>query len=531
MAQVRLEHVTKRFPNEAVALDDLSLEVADGEFLILVGPSGCGKTTALRIVAGLEKPTAGRITIGDRVVNDVSPRDRDIAMVFQSYALYPHMTVYKNLAFGLKERRTPKPEIERRVRDVSGILGLDELLKRRPAQLSGGQRQRVAMGRALVREPKAFLLDEPLSNLDAKLRVQMRAELKRIHQRLGITTIYVTHDQVEAMTLGDRIVVMSAGEVQQIGRPQEVYRRPANLFVAGFIGSPPMNLLRGTAREGRVRAGDLEFPKAGVPDGDVVVGVRPEALVCGTRRDAVVRVRGRGGGAARRRGRRPRQRRGLPRVESGAEEVEELPLLVEGSRAQVVARSSSRWTSRPRRSARSASRRSRSSSSTARTGAAIDAVRSSRMTAEKPRIVIVGAGGWVFPLELTRDILSFPALGSSTLALYDIDVPAAERTADAARELIELGGCRRASRSRDLRAALEGADFVITVFQVGGIEAYALDVEIPREYGIDQTVGDTLGPGGCSADCAPSRPCARWARRCSRSAPRRCSSTTRTRCR
>jgi sn-glycerol 3-phosphate transport system ATP-binding protein len=337
MAQVRLEHVTKRFPNEAVALNDLSLEVADGEFLILVGPSGCGKTTALRIVAGLEKPTAGRITIGERVVNDVSPRDRDIAMVFQSYALYPHMTVYKNLAFGLKERRTPKPEIDRRVREVSGILGLDELLKRRPAQLSGGQRQRVAMGRALVREPKAFLLDEPLSNLDAKLRVQMRAELKRIHQRLGITTIYVTHDQVEAMTLGDRIVVMSAGEVQQIGRPQDVYRRPANLFVAGFIGSPPMNLLRGTAREGSVRAGDLEFSRAGVPDGDVVVGVRPEALVAA--RDAMPSfefevevveplgdeavVHGSVAGSL---------------ASSGAEEVDELPLLIEGSRAPVVAR-------------------------------------------------------------------------------------------------------------------------------------------------------------------------------------------------
>ncbi len=233
-------------------MHDLSLQIEDGEFLILVGPSGCGKTTALRIVAGLEKPTSGTITIGDRVVNDVSPRDRDIAMVFQNYALYPHMTVYKNLAFGLKERKTPKPEIDRRVREAGAMLGLDDLLKRRPAQLSGGQRQRVAMGRALVREPVAFLLDEPLSNLDAKLRVQMRAELKRIHQRLGITTIYVTHDQVEAMTLGDRIVVMSAGEVQQIGKPHDVYRHPANLFVAGFIGSPPMNLLRGRA-DGRAR--------------------------------------------------------------------------------------------------------------------------------------------------------------------------------------------------------------------------------------------------------------------------------------
>ena len=279
MAEVRLEHVTKRFDDDVVALDDLTLEVADGEFLILVGPSGCGKTTALRLVAGLEKATTGEITIGDRVVNDVTPRDRDIAMVFQNYALYPHMTVKKNLAFGLKERHTPKPEIERRVGEVSSILGLDELLRRRPAQLSGGQRQRVAMGRALVREPTAFLLDEPLSNLDAKLRVQMRAELKRIHQRLGITTIYVTHDQVEAMTLGDRIVVMSNGRVQQIGRPQDVYRRPANLFVAGFIGSPPMNLLRGRAGDGSVRAGELSFAAPPpTPAGDVAVGLRPEDL-------------------------------------------------------------------------------------------------------------------------------------------------------------------------------------------------------------------------------------------------------------
>src|SRR5205085_12072390 len=219
MGLVKLQHVTKRFSDDAVALNDLSLDVQDGEFLILVGPAGCGKTTALRIVAGLEKPTSGRITIGDRVVNDVSPRDRDIAMVFQNYALYPHMTVYKNLAFGLKERHTPKPEIDRRVKEVSSILGLDELLKRRPAQLSGGQRQRVAIGRALVREPKAFLMDEPLSNLDAKLRVQMRAELARLRDRLRTTTVYVTHDQVEAMTLGDRVAVLKDGVLQQVDRP------------------------------------------------------------------------------------------------------------------------------------------------------------------------------------------------------------------------------------------------------------------------------------------------------------------------
>jgi ABC-type sugar transport system ATPase subunit len=335
MAQVRLEHVTKRFDDEVLALDDLTLEVGDGEFLILVGPSGCGKTTALRIVAGLEKATSGTITIGDRVVNEVTPRDRDIAMVFQNYALYPHMTVKKNLAFGLKERHTPKPEIERRVGEVSSILGLDELLRRRPAQLSGGQRQRVAMGRALVREPAAFLLDEPLSNLDAKLRVQMRAELKRIHQRLGITTIYVTHDQVEAMTLGDRIVVMSNGRVQQVGRPQEVYRRPANVFVAGFIGSPPMNLLRGHADGGRVDAGDLSF-EATARAGDVAVGVRPEDLR--PARDGMptlefevevveplgneVVVHGAVAGSV---------------VETGAEEEAEIPIALEAARAPLTA--------------------------------------------------------------------------------------------------------------------------------------------------------------------------------------------------
>jgi sn-glycerol 3-phosphate transport system ATP-binding protein len=283
MARVALQNVTKRFPGGACALDDLSLEIADGEFLILVGPSGCGKTTALRLIAGLEKATSGTIMIGDTTVNGVSPRDRDIAMVFQNYALYPHMTVYRNLGFGLRERRTPKREVDRRVREISTVLGLDDLLKRRPAQLSGGQRQRVAMGRALVREPKVFLLDEPLSNLDAKLRVQMRAELKRLHAKLGITTIYVTHDQIEAMTLADRIVVMSAGQALQIGTPQEVFSRPANLFVAGFIGSPAMNLLRGKASargsaESEITAGELRFTRPGVPDGEVVVGIRPECL-------------------------------------------------------------------------------------------------------------------------------------------------------------------------------------------------------------------------------------------------------------
>jgi ABC-type sugar transport system ATPase subunit len=272
------DHITKEFPGGTIAVNDLSLDIADGEFMIFVGPSGCGKTTALRMIAGLEKITSGTISIGDRVINDVSPRDRDIAMVFQNYALYPHMTVYRNLAFGLKERKMPKDEIDRRVKDVTAMLGLDDLLGRRPAQLSGGQRQRVAMGRALVREPKAFLLDEPLSNLDAKLRVQVRGDLKRLHQRLGITTIYVTHDQVEAMTLADRVAVLSAGMLQQLGAPQDVYDHPTNLFVGGFIGSPPMNLLRATARSGIATAGDLTLPIPGLADGEFVLGLRPEHL-------------------------------------------------------------------------------------------------------------------------------------------------------------------------------------------------------------------------------------------------------------
>jgi sn-glycerol 3-phosphate transport system ATP-binding protein len=278
MAEIIFEDVTKEFPGGTVAVNHLSVAVEDGEFMIFVGPSGCGKTTALRLVAGLEKPTAGLVAIGNRVVNDVSPRDRDIAMVFQNYALYPHMSVHKNLAYGLRQRKVPKPEIERRVRQVSAMLGLDELLRRRPAQLSGGQRQRVAMGRALVREPKAFLLDEPLSNLDAKLRVQVRAELKRLHQRLGVTTLFVTHDQVEAMTLGDRIAVMADGTLQQLGHPQDVYEHPANLFVATFIGSPAMNLLKARAQGGQVTAGALQFGMAGVPDGDIILGLRPEHL-------------------------------------------------------------------------------------------------------------------------------------------------------------------------------------------------------------------------------------------------------------
>jgi len=278
VARVAFRDVTKVYPGPVVALEGLTLDVADGEFLILVGPSGCGKSTALRMVAGLERISRGSIAIGDRVVNDVPPKDRDVAMVFQNYALYPHMTVDKNLAFGLRQRRIAKQEARRRVEEISRMLGIEELRKRRPGQLSGGQRQRVAMGRALVREPEVFLLDEPLSNLDAKLRVEMRAELKRLQDRVGVTTIYVTHDQVEAMTLGDRIVVLSDGILQQTGRPQDVYDDPANLFVAGFIGSPPMNLMKGRATGGSIAAGDLELPDMRVRDGDVVVGMRPEAL-------------------------------------------------------------------------------------------------------------------------------------------------------------------------------------------------------------------------------------------------------------
>ena len=278
MARVVFDGATKVYPGPVVAVDDLSLDVGEGEFLILVGPSGCGKSTALRMVAGLEHISDGTISIGDRVVNDVPPKDRDIAMVFQNYALYPHMTVEKNLGFGLRRRRMPRDDVRARVDEVSRMLGLEDLLRRRPGQLSGGQRQRVAMGRALVREPEVFLLDEPLSNLDAKLRVQMRSELKRLHDRIGVTTIYVTHDQVEAITLGERIAVLSEGVLQQVGPPQDVYDHPANVFVAGFIGSPPMNLLTGVALDGHVTVGEAELERAGAPDGEVLVGIRPEGL-------------------------------------------------------------------------------------------------------------------------------------------------------------------------------------------------------------------------------------------------------------
>jgi multiple sugar transport system ATP-binding protein len=286
MATIEFNDVTKQFDDGTVAVDGLSLAVEDGEFLILVGPSGCGKTTALRMVAGLEQITSGEIKIGGRVVNDVPPTDRDIAMVFQNYALYPHMTVEQNLAFPLRQKGVKKREAAGRVRDAARLLAIEELLHRKPRALSGGQRQRVAIGRALVRQPYAFLMDEPLSNLDAKLRVQMRAELISLHKRLGITTIFVTHDQTEAMTLGDRVVVLDHGVVQQVDTPTRLYRDPANTFVAGFIGSPAMNFLRGRLEGGAVVVGShrVELPDESKPTlvggaTDVVVGVRPEDFV------------------------------------------------------------------------------------------------------------------------------------------------------------------------------------------------------------------------------------------------------------
>src|SRR4051794_8294636 len=271
MARVAFDHVTKRF-GSVVAVRDLTLEVRDREFLVLLGPSGCGKSTALRMIAGLEEPTDGTITIGDEVVNDIEPKDRDVAMVFQTYALYPHMTVRRNIEFPLKSRGVPREERSRLSLQAARTLGLDTLLDRKPAQLSGGQRQRVALARAIVRQPQAFLMDEPLSNLDAKLRVQTRADLIELQQRLEATVVYVTHDQIEAMTMGHRIAVMRDGLLQQVGPPQEVYDRPANLFVAGFIGTPPMNI---------IPARFVTGTSGGTLDG-VVVGVRPEHLSFGT---------------------------------------------------------------------------------------------------------------------------------------------------------------------------------------------------------------------------------------------------------
>jgi multiple sugar transport system ATP-binding protein len=281
MAKIVLDGVTKVFGSDVVAVNDVSLEIGDGEFMVLVGPSGCGKSTILRILAGLEEVTAGEIYIDETQVTDLPPKERDVAMVFQNYALYPHMTVEQNLGFGLKLRKMQKDEIRRRVMDTAKILGLEPLLARKPVALSGGQRQRVAMGRAMVREPVAFLMDEPLSNLDAKLRVQMRAQLIQLHDRLQTTTVYVTHDQVEAMTLGHRVAVLREGLLQQVDTPQNLYNHPANLFVAAFIGSPPMNLVEATVTDRKVAFGGFEIPLA--PETDlgehvgrpVILGIRP----------------------------------------------------------------------------------------------------------------------------------------------------------------------------------------------------------------------------------------------------------------
>jgi multiple sugar transport system ATP-binding protein len=285
VAEIILDHIVKRYPDGSLAVDDFNLDIADGEFVILVGPSGCGKSTTLNMIAGLEDITSGELRIGGKVVNTKSPKDRDIAMVFQSYALYPHMTVRENMGFALKLAKTPQAVINEKVEEAARILDLTQHLDRRPANLSGGQRQRVAMGRAIVRDPSAFLMDEPLSNLDAKLRVQMRTEVSRIQRRLGTTTVYVTHDQTEAMTLGDRVAVMRLGLLQQVGSPKELYDRPVNLFVAGFIGSPAMNFLGGTLEEGMLRTslGDFrlndrlrrEVESSG-SGRDVIVGLRPE---------------------------------------------------------------------------------------------------------------------------------------------------------------------------------------------------------------------------------------------------------------
>src|SRR5437588_7287473 len=303
MSQVVIRNANKKY-GDVHAVKDVNLQVRDKEFMVFVGPSGCGKTTTLRMVAGLESITSGEIRIGDKVVNELPPMDRDIAMVFQNYALYPHMSVYDNMAFGLKMRKFARPEIAKRVQDAAGILGIEELLKRKPRQLSGGQRQRVALGRAIVRHPQVFLFDEPLSNLDAKLRVQMRVELKRLHDRLETTAVYVTHDQVEAMTLGDRIVVMKDGLVQQVGAPLELYDRPANRFVAGFIGSPAMNFVTTSmASSGGALWAEAPGLRIRVPPARqqalerftgqrVLLGVRPEDLrICTDARtgfDAIV---------------------------------------------------------------------------------------------------------------------------------------------------------------------------------------------------------------------------------------------------
>jgi multiple sugar transport system ATP-binding protein len=301
MADIVLDSVIKRYPDGFEAVKDLNLEIADGEFMILVGPSGCGKSTALNMIAGLEDISAGELRIGGEVVNQVAPRNRDIAMVFQSYALYPHMTVRENMAFALKLKKTPKEEVDRKVMEAAEILDLEEHLERKPATLSGGQRQRVAMGRAIVRNPKAFLMDEPLSNLDAKLRVQMRAEVARIQNRLNTTTVYVTHDQTEAMTLGDRVAVMLSGVLQQVGSPMELYNNPANLFVAGFIGSPGMNFMPATIDDGVAHLPMVDVPlpqEVREPVGrraatsKLIAGIRPEDFEDVMTVESHVRARG-----------------------------------------------------------------------------------------------------------------------------------------------------------------------------------------------------------------------------------------------
>ncbi|MFE4144313.1 ABC transporter ATP-binding protein [Peribacillus sp. YIM B13472] len=286
MAELVLDHIFKIYDKKVTAVKDFNLRVADKEFIVFVGPSGCGKSTTLRMIAGLEDISQGDLYIDGKRVNDVPPKDRDIAMVFQNYALYPHMSVYDNMAFGLKLRKTPKAEIKQRVNEAARILGLEELLNRKPKALSGGQRQRVALGRAIVRDAKVFLMDEPLSNLDAKLRVQMRAEIAKLHKRLDTTTIYVTHDQTEAMTMATRLVVMKDGIIQQVGAPKDVYEKPINVFVGGFIGSPAMNFFNGTLKEGKVKIGEqtLEIPELkmkmlrdqGYVGKDIILGIRPE---------------------------------------------------------------------------------------------------------------------------------------------------------------------------------------------------------------------------------------------------------------
>jgi sn-glycerol 3-phosphate transport system ATP-binding protein len=293
VATVKIDSIRKVYAGNVEAVKGVSVDIPDGSFTVLVGPSGCGKSTLLRMVAGLETITTGTCSISGRVVNEIEPSERDIAMVFQNYALYPHMSVYDNMAYGLRNRKTPEAEIDARVNEAARILAIEPFLQRRPRQLSGGQRQRVAMGRAIVRKPQVFLFDEPLSNLDAKLRVQMRVEIKKLQRALGVTAIYVTHDQVEAMTLSDQLVVMNAGRIEQIGLPTEVYKRPQTTFVASFIGSPPMNMLNGEIQGGQALVGDLKLPAPDLPTGiadgtKIIVGLRPEDIVVADARDRSV---------------------------------------------------------------------------------------------------------------------------------------------------------------------------------------------------------------------------------------------------